>query len=409
MNLVVIGAQWGDEGKGKIVDFLAQRADLVVRFSGGANAGHTVVDGEKTYKLHLVPSGVLYRGKRVLLGTGMVIDPEALFRELGELTAQGVDWEGRVLVSDRAHLVLPRYKQADLDLEKQRRRPIGTTGRGIGVAYALKSHRDGVRVADLFQPRAWGALSEEDRSFLEPYRGRLAPMVTDVVAFMEQAGRGQVLLEGAQGTMLDLDQGTYPYVSSGTSCASGASTGAGLGPRAMDAVLGVCKAYTSRVGGGPFPSEFRAERDGDLEGTIRELGREYGVTTGRPRRVGYLDLVALRYAARTNSLDALALTHLDVYDAMKEIRVCTAYEHEGRRLGHFPASAETLEEIRPVLESVPGWESPIGGCRDYADLPENARRYVELVERQVGVPVTIVSVGYRREDTIVRRDPWTRS
>ena len=286
VNLVVIGAQWGDEGKGKVVDFLAQRADLVVRYSGGANAGHTVVDGEKTYKLHLVPSGVLYSGKRVLLGTGMVIDPEALFLELGELTAQGVDWEGRVLVSDRAHLVLPRYKQMDLELERQRRRPIGTTGRGIGVAYALKSHRDGVRVADLFQARAWEALSADDRAFLEPFRDRLAPMVTDVVAFMEEAGQGRVLFEGAQGTMLDLDQGTYPYVSSGISCASGASTGAGLGPRAMDGVLGVCKAYTSRVGGGPFPSEFRAERDGELEGKIRELGREYGVTTGRPRRVG---------------------------------------------------------------------------------------------------------------------------
>ncbi len=409
MNLVVIGAQWGDEGKGKVVDYLAERADVVVRYSGGANAGHTVVDGEKTYKLHLVPSGILYAGKRVLLGSGMVIDPEALFRELDELTSQGVDWGGRVLVSDRSHLVLPRYKETDLQMERQRRNPIGTTGRGIGVAYALKSHRDGIRVADLFQARAWGALDEADRAFLGPFRDRLGPMVTDVVPFMEDAERGNVLFEGAQGTMLDLDLGTYPYVSSGTSCASGASTGAGLGPRAMDAVLGVCKAYTSRVGGGPFPSEFRSERDGELEGTIRELGREYGVTTGRPRRVGYLDLVALRYACRTNSVDALAMTHLDVYDSMQEIRVCIAYEQAGKRLAHFPASAETLEEVQPVLETLPGWGRPIGGCRTWRSLPADARRYVEFVEQRVGVPVTVVSVGYRREDTIVRKDPWTRS
>ncbi len=409
MNLVVIGAQWGDEGKGKIVDFLAERAGLVVRFSGGANAGHTVVAGEQTYKLHLVPSGILYAGTKVLLGSGMVIDPQALFHELDELAAQGVRWEGRVLVSDRAHLVLPRYKELDIQADRRRRRPIGTTGRGIGVAYSLKSSRDGIRVADLFQPRSWAELPEEDRTFLQPYRGRLEPMVRDIVAFMESAGGGSVLLEGAQGTMLDLDLGTYPYVSSGSSCAAGAAAGAGLGPRDIDAVISVCKAYTSRVGSGPFPTEFRPERDGDLEGTIRELGREYGVTTGRPRRVGYLDLVALRYACRTNSVSALAMTHLDVYDAMEQVRVCTAYQARGQRFTYFPASAELLEEIEPVLETLPGWQRPIGACRSYGELPAQARGYIEFVERQAGVPVTVVSVGYRREETIVRRDPWTRS
>lgn len=414
MNLVVVGAQWGDEGKGKIVDFLAERADLVVRYSGGANAGHTVVIGpgrgeERTYKLHLVPSGIVYPGKKVLLGTGMVIDPQALFSELEELETQGIGWRDRVFISDRAHLVLPRYKELDIEAERSRRRPIGTTGRGIGVAYSLKSSRDGIRLADLLHPRSRGELREDDRAFLEPFRERLEGMAVDIVTFMEKEGRGRTLLEGAQGTMLDLDLGTYPYVSSGMSSSTGAPTGAGIGPRDIDGVLGVCKAYTSRVGNGPFPAEFRRERDGDLEATIRELGREYGVTTGRPRRCGYLDLVALRYACRTNSIGALAMTHLDVYDRMEEVRVCTAYQAQGRRLDHFPASAALLEQVEPVLESLAGWQQTIGSCRRYGDLPPAARQYIELVEKFTGTPITIVSVGYRREETIVRRDPWTPS
>jgi adenylosuccinate synthase len=413
MNLVVVGAQWGDEGKGKIVDFLAERADLVVRYSGGANAGHTVVSGdsrggERTYKLHLVPSGIVYPGKKVLLGTAMVIDPQALFSELEELETQGIDWRGRVFVSDRAHLVLPRYKELDIEADRSRRQPIGTTGRGIGVAYSLKSSRDGIRLADLLHPGTRDELREADRAFLEPFRERLEGMAVDIVTFMEE-GRGRTLLEGAQGTMLDLDLGTYPYVSSGMSSSAGAPTGAGIGPRDIDGVLGVCKAYTSRVGNGPFPAEFRKDRDGDLEATVRDLGREYGVTTGRPRRCGYLDLVALRYACRTNSIGALAMTHLDVYDRMEEVRICTAYQAQGRRLDHFPASAALLEQVEPVFESLAGWQQPIGSCRRYGDLPPAARKYVEFVEKFTGTPITIVSVGYRREETIVRRDPWTPS
>jgi adenylosuccinate synthase len=409
MNLVVIGAQWGDEGKGKIVDFLADRADTVVRFSGGANAGHTIVRGETKYKLHLVPSGIVYDKSHVVLGSGMVIDPKALFDELDELTRQGVQWDGRVFISDRAHLVLPRYREEDEELEKARENPIGTTGRGIGVAYATKAARHGIRVADMMDDAVFAELREEDREFLSAYRDRLRPMVCDIQSFIEESAGEQVLFEGAQGTLLDLDVGTYPYVSSGHSCAGGAAIGAGVGPAALDRVLGVFKAYTTRVGNGPFPTEFVTERDGDLADTIRELGNEYGVTTGRARRCGYLDLVALRYACRINSIDTLALTHLDIYDGMDDIKACVSYQIGDEIVERFPASRTELENAVPVTKRFPGWKQPLGEIRNYERLPEEAKDYIAFIENYTGASVDVVSVGSDHKHTIVRRDPWTQS
>jgi len=409
MNLVVIGAQWGDEGKGKIVDFLAEGADIVLRYSGGANAGHTVVIEDQTYKLHLIPSGVLTPEKRTVLGIGMVVDLENLFEELGMLEERGVAWQGRVLLSDRAHLVLPRYRQMDKERDAERRFPLGTTGRGIGISYALKAYREGIRVADLYDPAVWRGLSAQDREYLEPYRKRIEGMVVDVSRLMHESRKSNVLFEGAQGTLLDLDHGTYPFVSSGISCAAGAAIGGGIGPQQIDQVVGVFKAYSTRVGNGPFPSEFRKERDGNLGDVIREIGREYGVTTGRPRRCGYLDLVSLRYACRSNGIDTLCLTHLDVYDAMGEIQACVAYRVGGEETDEFPATVSALEGAQPVLRRFPGWQKPITECRRESELPAAARDYVRFIEEYTQTPVEITSVGYRRDQTIVRQDPWTRS
>jgi adenylosuccinate synthase len=410
MNLVVIGAQWGDEGKGKIVDFLAEQARLVVRYSGGANAGHTIVHGEETYKLHLIPSGILYGNTTVVLGTGMVIDPEALFSELATLTEQGVDWEGRVLISDRAHLVLPSYREIDRQKDRERAQPLGTTGRGIGVAYAMKASRDGIRVADIEQPEVMAKLDEATREFLEPYLERLEPMIVDLVDFMAHTDSADhILFEGAQGALLDLDQGTYPYVSSGYSAAAGASLGGGIGPREIDHIIGVFKAYSTRVGNGPFPSEFGENETTGLEELVREVGREYGVTTGRARRCGYLDLVALKYTVRAISIDSLALTHLDVYDTLDSVTACIAYETNAGVVDAFPASASLLEHCRPVTRTMPGWKTDLGEARSFDDLPQAARDYIAFIEEYVGVPVNIVGVGYKREQTILRRDPWTQS
>jgi adenylosuccinate synthase len=409
MNVVVIGAQWGDEGKGKIVDFLSSEADVVVRFSGGANAGHTIVRGEDTFKLHLVPSGALYEDTRVVLGSGMVIDPEALQRELDTLTEQGVVWSGRVFVSDRAHLVLPRHKEEDKESDKRRPLPIGTTGRGIGMAYAAKARRDGVRVADLLDPKIFDHLSAEDRAFLEPYRDFFRDAAVNIHEFLHNRKAGEhVLLEGAQGALLDIDLGTYPFVSSGISAAAGASTGASLGPKELDRIVGVFKAYTTRVGNGPFPTEFREGWDADLEERIREIGNEYGVTTGRPRRCGYLDLPALRYTSRANSIDSLALTHLDVYDSFDEVKACVGYKIGGTVTEEFPASITALEAAEPVVKSFPGWKTPLRDVSTYEALPQAAKDYIAFIEEYTGSQVDIVSVGSERRQTIVRRGPWTQ-
>ncbi len=407
MHFVVIGAQWGDEGKGKIVDYLSEEADLVVRFSGGANAGHTIVTDDKTYKLHLVPSGIVYPDTLVVLGTGMVIDPESLFNELETISQQGISWENRVFISDRAHIVMPSYKQMDIDLEKERRSPIGTTGRGIGVAYSQKAQREGIRICDLADDKYLSTLNSAEMDFLNPYIEKLKNMMVDMASFMDEYKDKKVLFEGAQGILLDLDIGTYPFVSSGYAAAAGAALGGGVGPRAIDKVFGVFKAYSTRVGNGPFPSEFRKERDGDLEDYIRNLGREYGVTTGRPRRCGYLDLVALKYACRTNSIDHLVLTHIDVYDEIKEIKVCVAYEVDGKEIVNFPSSRDILARAKPVLQRFKGWNENISNIKNYDNLPGNARDYIKFIENFTDTSIGIVSVGYEREQTIMRTSLWT--
>ena len=406
MNVVVIGAQWGDEGKGKIVDYLANESQCIVRFSGGANAGHTIVSNGVQYALHLVPSGILHPANTVYLGAGMVIDPEALFNELAMLTDKGISWEGRVFISDRAHIVLPRYREMDKARDAARKRPIGTTGRGIGTTYAMKSERDGIRLADLTWKEKMDELEPGDRAFLAPYMDRLLSMKVNLTAELWAARGKKVLFEGAQGALLDLDLGTYPYVSSGFSSSAGAAIGGCIGPRAIDKVLGVFKAYSTRVGNGPMPTEFDENSQSELYHFVRETGREYGVTTGRPRRCGYLDLVALRYACRSNSIDDLVLTHLDVYDTLDDIEACVAYDINGVVTEDFPASVEDLNAAKPVLKHFKGWKKCLKECRSYANLPAEARAYVDFIEEFTGTKVGIISVGYDRNDTFIREKVW---
>jgi adenylosuccinate synthase len=408
MNVVVIGAQWGDEGKGKIVDYLANEAQVIVRYSGGANAGHTIVIGGEEYALHLIPSGVFYQDKIAILGAGMVIDPEALFSELEMLKSRGIDTEGRVFISNRAHLVLPRYVRIDKERDAARKKPIGTTGRGIGISYSMKSDRDGIRIADLTWKEKLEELEDADREFIGPYTDRLLSMSVDLSSYLNHRKNYQVLFEGAQGTLLDLDLGTYPYVSSGMSCAAGAAIGGCIGPRAIDKVLGVFKAYSTRVGNGPLPSEFDPGSEDELCRFVRDTGREYGVTTGRPRRCGYLDLVSLRYACLTNSIDSLVMTHLDVYDTLGEIKACVAYRIDGKIVESFPASIGDLNRAVPVLRSFPGWKRSLANALTYEEFPVEAMEYIEFIERFCETPIDIISVGYDRKATIIRKSPWTK-
>jgi adenylosuccinate synthase len=350
----------------------------------------------------------------VILGAGMVIDPVALFNELDMLHNRGIDTTGRVFISDRAHIVLPRYIQIDKERDLARKKPIGTTGRGIGITYSMKSDRDGIRLADLSWKDKLQELEQGDRDFLAPYIDRLEAMSIDLSVYLMHRKNAQVLFEGAQGALLDLDLGTYPYVSSGLSCAAGAAIGGCVGPRKLDKILGVFKAYSTRVGNGPFPSEFDADSeneegtDGSLCRFIRETGREYGVTTGRPRRCGYLDLVALRYACLTNSIDSLVMTHLDVYDTLDEIKACIAYRIGDRMVENFPASIEALNNAQPVLRSFSGWKQPLSQALTYDEFPVAAMEYIEFIERFCETPIDIVSVGYDRKETIIRKSPWTK-
>ncbi len=406
MNVVVMGAQWGDEGKGKIVDYLAQDAKYVVRFAGGANAGHTIVVDGKKYALHQVPSGILYPEKSVFLGSGMVIDPEALFKELQMLKDNGVDWEGRVFISDRAHLTLPGYREMDKARDAARKRPIGTTGRGIGTTYSQKSERDGIRLADLDWEEKWNDLDEADKKFLEIYKKDLISMRVNIAAKMYEYRNENILFEGAQGAMLDIDSGTYPFVSSGASGSYGASSGSGIGPKAIDKIYGVFKAYETRVGNGPMPSEFNNETESELCDYVRNTGNEFGVTTGRPRRCGYLDLVALRYACHVNSIDSLVLTHLDIYDDMDEIEACVAYDIDGEIVTDFPASIPALNKAKPILQKFSGWKQSIKACTAFKKLPKNAKDYIAYIENYTGTPVGIVSVGADRKQTFFREKLW---
>lgn len=416
--LVVVGAQWGDEGKGKLVDVLAEQADVVVRYQGGANAGHTVVVGDSKFILRLIPSGILNQHAVCILGNGVVVDPTSLLDELEALAGRGIQTAGRLLISDRAHLVLLYHKL--LDQAGERSQQIGTTGRGIGPTYEDKYGRRGFRVADLrdlpaaeeLLPARIGranemlalagmterASAEEHTTLLRAVAPRILSLATDSGAYISRAlaSGKRVLLEGAQGALLDVDHGTYPFVTSSNTTAGGASVGAGIGPTLIDGVLGVVKAYTTRVGNGPLPTAAEAAD----EERLREVGGEFGSVTGRPRRCGWFDASVVRYAARVNGLTALAVTKLDVLDGFERVLVGKGYEVDGRHLEDMPAEVRVLERVRPVYETLPGWRTPTGAARKLIDLPAAARAYLDRLEELAGVPIRYVSVGTRRDQII---------
>ena len=422
---VIVGAQWGDEGKGKIVDLLAEASDVVCRYQGGPNAGHTIVRDGETFKLHHVPSGILCDGKLCVIGAGCVVDPGLLVRELDELEARGVPTNG-VRLSGNAHLIMPWHVAIDSASERRLGRlQIGTTRRGIGPAYADKAARLGIRVQDILDPKILRqkfetALADKNRVLervygvpilaveelaeqMEGHAVRLRPYVADTSLLVERAlRRGQsVLLEGAQGTLLDVDHGTYPFVTSSNPTAGAAATGIGIGPTRIDQVLGVTKAYVTRVGEGPFPTEI----EGDAQSRVRELGGEYGTTTGRERRCGWLDLVALRFAARVNGLTSLALTKLDVLSDFDEIPVCVRYRlPDGGESDEFPAHQSDFHHARPVYATLAGWREPLDDVDNLSDLPTAARRYVEFVEASLELEVTMIGTGAERERVITTRE-----
>jgi adenylosuccinate synthase len=421
MNLAVLGAQWGDEGKGKIVDLLASQFDIVARYQGGHNAGHTVYVNGTKFILRLIPSGILHPGITCVIGNGVVVDPGALLTEVDELTNAGIDAASRIVISDKAHLILPYHRDLDLLSEARRgERKIGTTSRGIGPAYEDKIARRGIRAGDLADPQAlehgvrenvnarnrlvhettmdWRVVLEE----LLVRGARIRPWVRDVSLMLSDAMRDgkSILFEGAQGTLLDIDHGTYPFVTSSNASIGGVCTGLGVGPRLIGRVLGVAKAYTTRVGEGPLPTELF----GDMGTRLRESGNEYGAVTGRPRRCGWYDAVAIRYSTRINGLDALALTKLDVLDGLDRIEICTAYRCGGETLTEFPSDIARLSQCEPVYESMPGWSTPTRGVTRFTDLPEAARQYVARLEEISGVPAAIISTGSDRDETIVRED-----
>ena len=425
-NLVIVGTQWGDEGKGKIVDLLAKQADIVVRFQGGNNAGHTmVVDGEQ-FISHLVPSGIL-QGKTCLIGNGLVVDPKVLLEEIDYLSSRGVNCSpSSLLISERAQIIMPYHQKIDHGRERKKGKDkIGTTGRGIGPAYEDKATRRGIRFVDLIDNEGFAeklkAILPEKNQYLESFLGcdplemdailkeysemaeRLAPHVTDVSVFLNQATEEgkQVLFEGAQGTHLDIDHGTYPFVTSSNTVSGNACCGAGIGPRHIDAVLGIVKAYTTRVGAGPFPCELNDET-GDF---IQSKGVEFGATTGRRRRCGWLDTVILNNAVRLNGLTGIAITKLDVLGGLDEIKICKAYNYQGKIITNFPSSLKMLAECEPVYEVLPGWQEDISEIRSQDALPENAKAYLERIEALARVKIQIISVGPGREQTIIMSNP----
>ena len=420
-SVVVMGTQWGDEGKGKIVDHLAQQAQVVVRYQGGNNAGHTVVVKGVESKLNLLPSGILYPGKTCIIGNGVVVDPAHLLKEIAGMQDRGIDTSG-LRISNRAQVILPYHRLMDeADEESRGDAKIGTTKKGIGPCYVDKNARIGIRFVDLMDPEEFARrlkinLTAKNRLLTEifgkepldydkiladylGYAEKLRPYVTDTIFTLHDAiGRGEkILFEGAQATMLDLDYGTYPYVTSSHPVAGGVCVGAGVGPSAIGKVVGVVKAYTTRVGEGPFVTELHDET-GNL---IRERGHEYGTLTGRPRRTGWLDTVVVKYACMLSGIDCLAITRLDILDALPTLKICTGYLYKGQPLHEYPASLKVLDEVEPVYEELPGWQSDITGIRRYEDLPLNARRYVERLSECSGARLGVVSVGPDREQTIL--------
>ena len=426
-NVVVIGTQWGDEGKGKVVDLLTDRASAVARFQGGHNAGHTlVIDGQKTV-LHLIPSGILRDNVYCLIGNGVVLSPGALLEEMRTLEQNNVPVTERLRISNACPLLLPYHVSLDQAREVARgKAKIGTTGRGIGPAYEDKVARRGLRVNDLFYPEQFAAKLREVIEYhnfaLQHYfktdlidfqkihdetlemAETIKPLVTDVTEFLNKLNEEgkNILFEGAQGTLLDIDQGTYPFVTSSNTTAGGAATGSGLGPRSFDYILGITKAYTTRVGSGPFPTELFD----DVGKHLSDKGHEYGATTGRARRCGWLDMVALKRSAVINSLTGICITKLDVLDGLDTLKICTSYRYEGQDIAVPPTGAEAFEKCEPVYIELPGWQTSTNGVQNYDDLPENARAYLEKVESLLGVPIDIVSTGADRNETLIKRHPF---
>ena len=426
--IAVIGAQWGDEGKGKIVDLLAERFDIVARYQGGHNAGHSVQVGDQSFVLHLLPSGIVHRGKTCVLGNGMVIDPKAFFVEADRLTQQGIEvTPARVKISSRAHLILPYHRALDHTSEERLgNEKVGTTLRGIGPAYEDKAGRRGIRTADALVPDVLRSRIErnlEDANrIIEAYGGerlsageifnemsvlteRLGPFIADTTHYLNIAATEgkSILLEGAQATLLDVDHGTYPFVTSSTTVAGGAIIGTGLAPNRLNGVLGIVRTYTTRVGEGPFPTEM-LEGEAELGQMIRERGREYGASTGRPRRCGWFDAFATRYAAEINGFSSVALTKLDVLDTLDEIKVCTGYKLDGKTCESLPAVSQDLRRVEPVYATLPGWRSSTLGMTKMSSLPSNARHYVDFLSEQIGVEIGLVSTGPERSQTIIVKD-----
>ena len=428
MIIVIIGAQWGDEGKGKVVDLLADRFDVVARYQGGHNAGHSVYVGDKAGVLRLLPSGIIHADKICVLGNGMVIDPKAFFEEVDQIKEQGIEVSPeRLKVSSRAHLIMPYHRALDHTSEERLgNERIGTTLRGIGPAYEDKAGRRGIRVSDalsaeMLRMRIERNLEEANRIIVlygqqplradeifeevEPLVERLRPFVTETSHFLaeERKKNSKILLEGAQATLLDVDHGTYPYVTSSNPTAGGASVGAGIPPHHITGVLGIVRTYATRVGEGPFPTEM-LDGEEPIAHLIRERGNEYGSVTRRPRRCGWFDAVATRYAAELNGFDSLALTKLDVLDALDEIKVCVGYEMNGKRIDTFPALTHDLRLIKPVYETLPGWNADTVGTTDFNKLPENAQLYVRLLSEKIGVEIGLISTGPERDQTIILED-----
>ena len=427
-TVVIVGSQWGDEGKGKVIDYLAAEADVVVRGQGGNNAGHSVVVDDKKYALHLIPSGILNKNAINIIGNGVVLDPEGFLNEIKGLEEKGID-TSNIKISERAHVVFPYHKTLDFLAEEARgSEKIGTTVKGIGPAYMDKVERSGIRVCDLINPEVLKAKLEKQIEFknkiitriydsqaldgdkiikdFTAYGQAIKPFVTDTSVLVHDAVKEnkKVLLEGAQGTLLDIDFGTYPYVTSSHPISGGFAIGAGIGPNAIEEVLGITKAYTTRVGKGPFVTELENE----VGDQIRKQGNEFGTTTGRPRRCGWLDLVIVNYAARINGMTCIALMLLDVLTGFDEVKICTAYEYKGQTIHHFPADLSVLADCKPVYTTLKGWKEDISQCKTYEALPEAAKAYIDFIEEQVGIPVKIVSIGPKRDQTIIRDEIYRK-
>jgi len=429
-NMIIVGAQWGDEGKGKVVDIYTEFVQNVVRFQGGNNAGHTLVVGDEKTVLHLIPSGILHKGKRCIIGNGVVLDPKVFLEEIDKLKKRGYLQDDHQLMVDGAvNIIMPYHKKIDIAREiKSGAKKIGTTGRGIGPTYEDKVGRRGIRFADLLKPetfrRKLKEVLPEKNFFLEKYLGeeplneeaiieeylgyaeRLRIYLGRASTTLDQAIKNgeNILFEGAQGSLLDIDHGTYPYVTSSSTIAAGACTGTGLGPKVIDEIIGISKAYATRVGEGPFPTELHDEMGKQL----RAAGNEFGATTGRPRRTGWLDIVALREAVRTNGLTGIALTKMDVLNELDTIKVCTSYRHGEQILEEFPQDLDVLSACTPVYEEIPGWQSDISKMKNYTDLPLQVRDYVDKIESWTGCPVVLLSVGPRRDQTLQRSNPFTK-